>query len=121
MSANPSGCCGVVIDCCEGELADTVTATIENVSGCDCANGESLPLSWNGEAWIGEKSICGQAWRLELDCGGDLWGMNIKGCESHTLSPSTVQCDPLLLRFTGWELTTCCANWPSTVNIVVTD
>lgn len=121
MIPNPSGCCGVEIDCCGGHVADHLTATINSVSACECADGESIPLAWDGEAWTGEKAMCGQIWQLELDCGGDLWGMNIKGCEFHTMSPLNVRCDPLLLEFDGWELTTCCGGWSSTVNIVVTE
>jgi hypothetical protein len=121
MIPNPSGCCGVVVDCCEGEVADHLTATIDSVSGCECADGQSIALAWDGQAWSGIKSICGQSWRLSLDCGGDLWALLLTDCDHQSLSPSVVQCEPLLLEFAGWELITCCAGSPSTVNIVVTE
>jgi hypothetical protein len=58
--------------CCPNPLPDTVHATIRNVSGCACLDGEVVALTFESltSRWVGDKDICGShPISLGFDCG----------------------------------------------------
>jgi hypothetical protein len=47
---NPTGCGDVAVGCCPGNtVKGNLMATIQSVSGCGCAAGLTVPLTWSGK------------------------------------------------------------------------
>jgi hypothetical protein len=122
---------GVTLPCCPNPLPLTVHATIHNVSGCPCIDGEVVALTYSSvtNSWSGYKSVCGGPHLITLgyscgihDCStaaltGSFDGYNFP---SPPLDPGC-SCSPLNMGFSGVSfnpLATVCPN--ATVQITVT-
>lgn len=73
------GCCceaGVTTCCCPDDPIPTVLkATLTNVSGCSCLNGQVVTLTWDGiDSWDGSFTACGQTVLLAFTCA-DMGGI----------------------------------------------
>jgi hypothetical protein len=71
-TVNLGGCTGI---------STSLYATITNTTGCDCLDGGTVPVFWNGSTWTGTAVICGVtvtctlsysggSWIIALDCAG---------------------------------------------------
>jgi len=122
---------GVTLPCCSNPLPLTVHATVQNVSGCPCIDGEVVALTYQPitHSWEGFKDVCGGSHRIELgySCGidscdtatltGSFAGFNFP---NPTLDPGC-SCSPLHMGFSGItfnSFATICPN--ATVKITIT-
>lgn len=122
---------GLTLPCCPTPLPATVHATMQNVSGCPCIDGEVVALTYQAvtNSWSGFKDVCSGPHRITLgySCG-------ISDCTTATLTgsfdgynfPSAVvdpgcTCSPLNMVFSSITfdpLASVCAN--AVVRIIIT-
>jgi len=130
--SNSTNCCPGTVSCCGNLLPDKLTAKIANGSNCACANGASIPLTWDpiNQVWSGTAAMgsCGTNISLNFMCSGS-------SCAGFSLvitsaTPCIVQsssqnggctCQPLNVAFTFNLMGLgCCGNFSGTESITIT-
>jgi hypothetical protein len=108
----------VTTTCCGNALPTTLYATLSNASGCTCANGSTIALTWDGTSkWTGTGATgCGHDITLNLSCpsGSACTGFTLTysfpdSCRSGgtALTKGACTCSPLSLPFTSIGMIGC--------------
>lgn len=132
ITATPT-CCdsggGITTACCPGKtFPATLYATFANGSvtgspSCDCLNGVTWALNWNGTAWDGSiatGACSGDTIRAVVECDLSGWLLNVSGTNCvFNEGPVTHDCDTVTFSTTLTVVspTTCCVG---TVELHVT-